>query len=50
MGENALNSGDILVADNAPVHRHQGGRALSSFILENFGVEYVNTPSSYVSR
>lgn len=43
-GYHALVPGDIVVVDNAPVHRYSGGNALSVF-LDQFGIEYVFTPT-----
>ena len=41
-GLNALSPGDIVVVDNAPVHRNQGGYALARF-LDHYGIEYIFT-------
>ena len=43
-GLNALSPGDIVVVDNAPVHRNQGGNALARF-LDYYGIEYIFTPT-----
>ena len=36
--------GDIVVVDNAPAHRNNGGNALSAF-LDMFDIEYIFTPT-----
>ncbi|XP_070556418.1 uncharacterized protein [Ptychodera flava] len=43
-GQRALQQGDILISDNAPIHRNEGELILSDW-LDTLGIEYSFTPT-----